>query len=479
MQSNSRARFILLSVSLVLAPALTPAAAQSADTESAESGPPVAAPGSAASLNHWFGRAAKAYAEEDHVAWVEALEHLHRLRPFNYDFMRQLVIGYALTDQKPKAFDMMIRMQQQGLAADWDRIEALEPLRQFEVYDYVRDLMDEAGAPAGDAAVEFTIPPAHAMPEAVARDEATGRTFIGTVRDGEILVHEPGADDLRRFAGPDSVKGLMAVFDLLADSERGHLWVATGSTSQYVNARPALFGRTGLIKLDLNTGEKLGEYRVLPDGNAHLLGALDQAADGTLFAADSASPLIYRLAPGDDRPQPYAGHPMFTSFRGIALSPDAERLYVADYDLGLFFFDLTAEQPRGYSLGVPPNLNLGGIDGLFMWNNHLVVVQNGVTPQRVLRLELDATGRRVTGIATVAKALEQFENPTYGALDGGDLLLLARSHWQRVDGEGRPIDPPLPDVPVLRLSVAEALEVVVGERLIEQIKQQAGQPPEG
>ena len=261
-------------------------------------------------------------------------------------------------------------------------------------------------------------------------------------------------------------------FDLEADERRGHLWVATGSIAQYDNATPSNQGRTALLKLDLETGETLGEYRVAPDGRMHMLGALALASDGTVYAADSAAPLIYRLAPGDERPLPYAGAPMFVALRGIALSEDETKLYVSDYELGLFFFDL-AEGGRPYALGVPPTLNLGGIDGLYNWEGHLVAIQNGVTPQRVLRLELDESGTRVANIATVAKALPAFDNPTFGTVAGDDLLFLGASHWHLVGPDGRPLERALPAVPVLRAAVDEAQSVIVGEEMLERLKRQA------
>ncbi|MDT8439943.1 MAG: hypothetical protein RQ729_13145, partial [Wenzhouxiangellaceae bacterium] len=73
--------------------------------------------------------------------------------------------------------------------------------------------------------------------------------------------------------------------------------------------------------------------------------------------------------------------------------------------------------------------------------------------------------------------LPSFEDPTYGTLAGDELLFLARSHWGRVNSAGLPIDPPLPDVPVLRANLDDAVNVVVGEKILEQIRQ--GGAPQG
>jgi len=420
-------------------------------------------------VSDWLRVAAEAYFAEDHARWVSALENLHRLRPLNYDFMRQLVMGYALTGRTANAFEMMLRMQQQGLAADWDSVDEVESLRQYPLYEHLRDLMRDAASPGGAASPVFSVPPEQAMPEALAHEAESGRIFVGTVHHGRILARKPGESDFEVFADSTEVDGLTAVFDLLVDDQRGHLWAATGAIGQYRGARARDIGRTSLLQFDLETGDKIGEYRVAPDGQPHLLGAMAMASDGTIYASDSFSPEIFRLTPGDERPVSIGGHPMLTGLRGIALSADDQRLYVADYDLGIFFFEL-GEDVRLYSLGVPETLNLGGVDGLYTWNDDLVVIQNGVSPQRILRLELDDSGTAVENIATLARALPEFDTPTYGTVAGDDLLFLASSHWPRVDGEGRPVNPPLPEIPVLRASISDAEEIVVGREMIDRIK---------
>ncbi|MCA1780544.1 MAG: olfactomedin domain-containing protein [Xanthomonadaceae bacterium] len=123
-------------------------------------------------------------------------------------------------------------------------------------------------------------------------------------------------------------------------------------------------------------------------------------------------------------------------------------------------------------LRAPETLNLGGIDGLYSWQGSLVAIQNGISPNRILRLDLDESGTSVESIAPLSVALPEFETPTFGAMVDNRLVYLAASHWDKVDENGLPLDPPLPAIPVLSSAVDEAENLVVGKEMLEQLKQQ-------
>lgn len=419
-------------------------------------------------FGEWFNKAARAYERHDTEAWVEATRKLHKLRPYNQDFMRHLVEGHARLGELSKAYDIMLKMQQQGLAQDWDEIDAVEPMRKHSLYDHLNGLMKEAGEPFGDTETWSTLDRDTVMPEALAHDAEGDRIFLGTVRDGHIRYSSDG-ETWNDFADPESLPQLQAVFDLAVDAERGVLWVATGTVPQFQGPERDDDVRSSLLKLDLESGELEAEYPLSSGSGRNLLGSLAVAGDGTVFAADTQSPIIYRLAADGDDLEPFFGHQNFTSLRGLALSGDDKLLYVADYELGIFVIDAEGEQ--AWKLAVPDSLNEGGIDGLFWWDNHLVAIQNAIAPQRVVRLKLGDDGLGVVAVAPIAAAQPEFDTPTFGTMDGQHLYFLAASHWQHVDGQGRARGE-LPEVPIMKLDVDAASVRVVGQEMLEQMRQQ-------
>lgn len=453
--------FSFVVLSIALAAAISPVHASGAVEDQT--------PAPAQELGHWFEKAARAYHAGDHEAWVEATRELHRLRPYNQDYMRHLVEGHALTGNLSAAFDMMLTMQQQGLSENWDEIEAVAPMREHRLYDHLNDLMQEAGEPFGDVEIFSRLDGGMAMPEALAYDAERERMFVGTVRDGHIHVTEDG-ESWERFADPESVSELQAVFDLAVDETRGHLWVATGQIAHFRGpSRDDV--HSSLLRIDLENGELEEEFPLSAGSGRNLLGSLALGSDGTVFAADTQSPVIYRLEAGGEALQPYFGHRNFTSLRGIALSDDDRRLYVADYELGIFVIDATGAE-QAWKLAVPDTLNEGSIDGLFWWDNHLVAIQNAISPQRVVRLELGEDGLGVTAVAPIAAAQPEFDTPTFGVMDGQDLYFLAASHWQHVDHSGQSSSDPLPEVPIMKIDVDNASVRVVGQEVLDQLRSQ-------
>ncbi|MCC5864230.1 MAG: hypothetical protein JJU31_03820 [Wenzhouxiangella sp.] len=454
--------------SLLVAIALGVVPLALADVSESATEAPVAQP---SGMAHYMRQAAEAYESGDVSGWVRYTERLHALRPHNQDLMRHLVLGYAQLSQFTPAFNMMLQMQQQGLAENWDQFDELESMREHRLYEHLSNLMREAGRPFGRVD-EVAVLEGVSMPEALAIDPATDRLFVGTVREGQILVTED-RQTWTVFADPTTHEDLKAVMSLAVDPARNQLIVATGVVTQFRRYRAEDVGRTAILRLDLESGELVSRHAVIPDRRARLLGALTVASDGTIFAADALTPTIFRLGVDEQHPQPFFGHGNLTSLRGLAISDDDTRLYVADYDLGIFVID-ARDAAQAWKLAVPETLNETGIDGLYQWNNHLVVIQNGISPQRVMRLQLGDDGLGVINVAPVVAALEQFDTPTFGVMADSSLLFLSGSHWNHVDAGGRTIGGRLPAVSILSTDVDSPEVMIVGREMLEQIRRQSG-----
>jgi hypothetical protein len=142
------------------------------------------------------------------------------------------------------------------------------------------------------------------------------------------------------------------------------------------------------------------------------------------------------------------------SMRGIAMQTDGRIMYVADREMGIMVVDTKAA--RAKLLSIPETLNLGGIDGLYLKDNRLIVIQNGIKPQRVMRLQLDASGTEVTSVRPLAIAQPEFDYPSYGTIHGEDLYFFANSHWSGKSDSQKPVT-------VLRTSLNASEELMGAE----------------
>ena len=381
-------------------------------------------------------KANEAYAAGDYMTFRRALQKIHSMRPHNSDYMYQLVIAHALLDEKSAAYDLMLRMQQQGLSYDFTATENTMNIRNTEVFDYVNDLMVMAGRPLGKAESVFTLPGNVAMPEAISWDESRQKFLIGTVAEGSILaVGEDG--QVTELIKADETNGLWAIFDILVDSARNRLWVTTAASAKFSGFDATDQGRSALYEFNLETLEIIHRYPVPVDGKPHSLGNMVMNPGGDIFIVDRALPFVYSKPAGQEKLKAMLASREMISMRGIAMQPDGRIMYVADRELGILVIDL--EAGRAAKLAVPETLNLAGIEGLSLWENHLVIIQNGIRPQRVMRLQLDSTGTRVTAIRPLAVALPEFDYPSYGTVRGNDLYYFANSQWAGGKGDLKPV----------------------------------------
>jgi sugar lactone lactonase YvrE len=381
-------------------------------------------------------KANSAYSAKDYLTYRKVLQRLRVMRPNNSEYMYQLVIAHALLDEKSAAYSLMLEMQQSGLAYDFSLRDDVDNIRGTEAFDYINDLMKMAGDPLGESESVFTLPESVATPEAIAWDESRQSFLVATIASGSIFaVKENG--ETSELLKADKDNGLWAIFGLLVDQKRNRLWVTSAATRAFSGFDPADKGRSSLFEFNLESLELIRSYPVPVDGSSHVLGSMAINADGDIFMANRILPIVYGKAAGEQKIKGLFASRDMISMRGVAIQPDGGLLYVADREMGIMVIDLKGQ--RIGKVAVPDSLNIGGIDGLYLWDNHLVIIQNGIKPQRVMRLELDPSGTKVTNVRPLAVAQPEFDFPNFGTLKGNELFFFANSRSAASGSPAKPV----------------------------------------
>ena len=371
----------------------------------------------------------------DYQRFIWTLQRLIELSPNSGTLKLQLAITYAQLDNKSGAYDLLVRMQSQGYGYDLTDDKRFDKIRGTKVWDYIVANLKANLKPFGEGKRAFDIDAKDSLIENLVYDPKRKQFIAGSMREGVISLATMDGK-LTPFITPNANNGLWSVYDLGIDSAHDALYVASSSVVQFKNYKPEDAGKAGVFKFQLSTGKFIGKYLVPGEGR-HILSTLVVGKDGKVFAADGVANEIYKLDAAGLKL--VMRNPKLESVRGMALSPDGKILYFADYSLGIFGIDLA----KGSGFEVKHNaekLALGGIDGLYYYDGNLIMISNGMSPARVMRLKLSPDGRGITGALPLDAAQPAFTAPTYGAIVDDHLFFIANSQKSQYDQYGLPLD---------------------------------------
>ncbi len=285
------------------------------------------------------------------------------------------------------------------------------------------------------------------LTEAVLWDAARGRWLVSQVA-GRTVLSVDGSGAATPFLDAESEPA--GVLGLAWSPGRTRLWATTAPVPPADlpagNVPPA----PALLRVDPATGRVLARF-ALPGGAEASPGDLAVASDGTVFVSDSARGALLVLRGGNGEVETLLAPGTVGSPQGIVVSPDERALIVADYPSGLWRVD--AATGAATRLATPEGASLIGIDGLIAHDGAILALQNGVAPQRVLRLDLNADWTAVAAVEVLAANLPAIDEPTTGVVLDGALVFVARSQWSDFDGEGRPRTQDMAPARIMRLAL--------------------------
>jgi len=239
--------------------------------------------------------------------------------------------------------------------------------------------------------------------------------------------------EARAFASEQD--GLFSVLGMSVDAKRRNLWVTSTAFPQMINLKREESGTSAVFKFDLRTNKLVKKYVLSNATKKHALGDLTIQSNGDVFTTDSLSPAVYVIRAEKDEIELFVEDPGFGSPQGLAFSSDERHLFMADYSTGLFDIDVRTKKVT--HLAALAGATLLGIDGLYFHKGSLIGVQNGVTPQRVVRVSLSRDLRRAERLEVLEANNPIFLEPTLGVLVKDTFYFIANSQWPLVDENGK------------------------------------------
>lgn len=480
-----------------------------AGTASCQAGPPVEA--DPAARVEWareaFRTAVTADEEGDDAAALAAMRQAVALRPQHPTLLVNQAAMEVRSGHHARARLILAKLARMGVGLDVRAEPAFAPLAGRPDFERTADLLRANREPFGETPLQLRHEMPHyrmPLPEGVAYDPRERHFYLSGVASGQLVRMEWDGDAPEDF---HVVERGLGVFGLAFDAERRRLWAVghlpEGRTAptEYApfplrSVGPPEPGRSALFALDVDRTEVGGIFShgpvslrcprariAVPGEQPAALNDLTVLADGRVIVSDAAGGTLWAYrppekglfptavrsvdageevlvpadpdAPADPGLQPYLQGPPLPSPQGLAQA--GKWLYLADYSTGLHRINPTTGARIG--LWKPEDLCDLGIDGLIAADDrHLVAIQNGFAPQRILWLTLDEDGRAITDWQVLAAGLPEWNEPTLGTVHDGWLYFVANSHWPEFTDFTKPVPSERltpPEIRKLRLPAGE------------------------
>lgn len=260
--------------------------------------------------------------------------------------------------------------------------------------------------------------------------------YLTSIHDGKVIAMSPeGARDVINFRPGVAAYGLG-----LRD---GTLYAATVHSRLTQGYDPAKPINSKIVAFSAADGKVL---RAVSDPAkkdrefGHLLLGRDD-----LYVTDTAHGEVLRLTGYGDTLETLIPEGYMDSPQGLAENADATALMVTDFTSGLYRVDLTTGAMA--RLLPPADGNLLGITSLSRYGNDLIAVQNGLKPNRILRLHMSADWNQVDSVEILLRSPKLLSQPTQGTVAGDEFVFVADSQWSNLDDQGNvKSDAPAPAV---------------------------------
>jgi len=385
---------------------------------------------SAAVARSAWARGVAAFRNHDLVTARQEIERAARAWPTQPAYPWGLVLVTARQSDTAALRGALQAYADLGLGRDLASDSSVARFLELPGFPALEAAHDRNRSPLTRGSPLASFPDSTFWPEGTDYDSATGRFYLASVRHRTVAEWRPGGKV--RELWPRDQHQFGAILGVRADPRRHRIWATTSGLPQMEGFVPADSAIAALLEINAESGTIQRRWDLPPAPGGHVLGDLAIGPHGDVFLTDSNQPVLYRLRPNADTLERLS-NPLFHSLQGLAPTPDG-RLYLADYSHGLLRVDLVTNTV--HRLADAPHSTSLGCDGIVWYHGSIIAVQNGVSPPRIVRFELDGAGGSIIGVTVLDRNLPIADEPTIGTIAGNRFVYVANSQWDKHGNDG-------------------------------------------
>lgn len=390
----------------------------------------VAHPTAIEQLHDLRQQAYAAIAAGDQKKRLEIVLELQKLMHDSPASVETVAQAYAAAGDADQAIAALNRFANMGQADDemlQGKDKAFAALHELPAYQELLKRFAANETPIARAETAFVLSDADLLAEDIDFDPRTKTFLITNVLEKKIV--RVGSDGkVRDFAPSPSGWPMLAV---KVDGQRKRVWATEVALDGFKVVPASDWGRSAVLCFDLSSGKLLRRVEGPPHS---ALGDMTLTGQGDPIVSDGDGGGVYRLQ-GDALRR--LDHGDFISPQTPAMHPDGRRyVFVPDYTRGIGVLDLGSGNVTWLNQGGAKPVALSGVDGLYFDRGSLILVQNGTSPERVVRMQLDPKMTRVVSEQMIERATPTLGDPTHGVIVGDSFYYIANSGWNQLDDHG-------------------------------------------
>lgn len=381
--------------------------------------------------------AQKLYQEKKYPEYLTTLEKALKLRPNHPELVYNYAGAQALLGNKQEAITELNKYADFGLIANPAEDSDFALIKDTTGFQAVLKKLEKNRLPIGHGEVVSKIQEKDLITEGLTYDPQEEKFYIGSVRKRKIITVDKNGQTSDFTSSQQD--GLWGVFGLKIDAKRRILWAASSVITEMSGFSKEEENQVAIFQYDLKSKKLIKKFSLPSDKQKHLFGDLTINSQGDVFITDSFSPNIYKISLEKNALETFLSGP-FVSLQGIAFSSDGKKFFVSDYSQGIFSVDLASKNIT--KLSSPNNATLLGIDGIYFYQDSLIAVQNGVNPQRIIRLSLSSNLQNIDKLEVIEASKTLLPDPTLGTIVSNEFYFLANAQWGNFDKTGNilPLD---------------------------------------